>query len=124
MKVVGRKEFLAMPGGTLYTLFKPCYTDGLAIKRDTLENGDDWFYTELIASSESCEGLVKLDGYEELPYSSDWVGRDGAFDQEQKFIIYSPEDILAFAEVLAGLIGKEICQPTPYRGKAGSDEPT
>lgn len=107
MKVVNRKEFLAMPPGTLYTLFKPCYTDGLAIKHDTLDNGNDWFYTELIASSENGD-LVGMDAGEKVPFSANWQGRDGAFDQEQKFIIYSPEDIRAFAKTLAELIGSDL----------------
>ena len=105
MKVVNRKEFLAMPAGTLYTEFKPCYANGFAIKHDTLDNGDDWFYTELIASSVVCDGLVEMNDGKELPYDSNWQGRDGGFDQDQLFIVYSPVDIQMFADTLARLIG-------------------
>ena len=108
MKVVNRKEFLAMPAGTLYTEFEPCCVNGLAIKHDTLDNGDDWFYTELIASSAACDGLVEMNDGKELLYSSNWQGRDGAFDQDQLFIVYSPADIQAFADTLAGLIGAKV----------------
>ena len=108
MKIVNRKEFLALPPGTLYTRFKSCYTDGLAIKHDTLDNGDDWFYTELIASTTKSDGDMKLDNGEELPFNADWEGRDGAFDPEQMFIVYSPADVLAFAETLARLINARV----------------
>lgn len=108
MKVVSRKEFLVMPAGTLYTPFKPCYTEGLAVKGETLDNGDDWFYTELVASSESCAGLDMLNNGEELPFNTDWQGRDGAFDQDQKFIVYSPADVFAFAETLANLVNAKV----------------
>ena len=119
MKVVDRKEFLAMPAGTLYTKFKPCYTDGLAIKHDTLDNGDDWFYTELIASTVEDNGDIKLDNGEELPFSADWIGRDGAFDPEQMFIVYSPADVIAFAETLAKLVnaGENCVSECAYREK-------
>ncbi len=115
MKVVDRKEFLKLPAGTLYTLFKPCYTEGLAIKHATLDHGDDWFYTELIASTVENNGDTKLDNGEELPFNADWTGRDGAFDPQQMFIVYSPADIFVFAETLAKLInakvGREINAP-------------
>ena len=111
MKVVNRKEFLAMPAGTLYTEFEPCITNGLAIKYDTLDNGDDWFYTELIASSVACDGLVEMYDGKELPYSSNWQGRDRAFNQDQLFIVYSPADIQAFADTLAGLINAKVGWP-------------
>ncbi len=104
MKIVDRKEFLAMPAGTLYTEFEPCVANGLAIKHDTLDNCDDWSYTDLIASSEFCQDLYELNDGKEIPYSSNWAGRDGEFDQDQLFIVYSPADIQAFADTLAGLI--------------------
>ncbi len=107
MKVVDRKEFLKLPAGTLYTLFKPCYTDGLAIKHVTLDN-DDWFYTELIASTVEDNGDTKLNNGEELPFNADWMGRDGGFDPEQMFIVYSPVDIFVFAETLAKLIKAKV----------------
>ena len=102
MKVVSREEFLALPEGTLYTKFMPCYTEGLAVKHKSIP--DDWFYTQLIASTDNCEGLDELCDGKELPFSADWSSRDGAFDNDQMFIIYSTEDVKAFAETLLGLI--------------------
>jgi len=110
MKVVNRKEFLAMPAGTLYTEYEPCVATGLAIKHNTIDNGGsgDWFYTSLIASSESCEGLSELYDGKEVLYSSNWEGRDGEFNQDQQFIVYSPEDVFKFAESLANLINARV----------------
>lgn len=105
MRIVNRETFMAMPSGTLFAKYAPCYFEGMAIKGDTIMgDGDapiDWFYQDIIPhfveshdTGEWVTTLTKLeDGFPHalLDYQS-W-SRDGCFEDEQLFAIWSAADL-------------------------------
>ncbi len=100
MKIVNRKTFLAMPPGTVYAKYVPCVFEELCIKGDTLPNGNDWFYQSIadsIKSSGSDEWAHLLDESEadgrELEMDFATEGRDGCFEDDQLFAIWSKADV-------------------------------
>jgi len=99
MRIVDRITFLQQPAGTLYALY---HEDGkfgeLTIKQDTINTDDGWFYQELVSSflhGSSDDWDVKLMDAEhggEVPMDYHCGKRDGMFDNDQRFVIYSVDD--------------------------------
>jgi hypothetical protein len=106
MKIVDRKTFLALPAGTVYAKYVPSVFEGLCIKGDSLEN--DWFYQQIgadaIDSMDSGDWGAKLDLSEqtgcELAMDFDCQGRDGCFDDDQLFAVFSNLDVEQLIERL------------------------
>lgn len=101
MKILNRKDFLAMPSGTVYSRFEPIVASGLEIKLDSLD--DDWFYLSFIGAVE-CEGddtdsfYAMIDG-KELNIQPFQI-RDGGFDEKEQFLVYSDEDVNAIVKLI------------------------
>lgn len=100
MKIVNREIFLAMPAGTLYSKYEHCFFGDLCIKGDTLPNGNDWFYQQLadaVKSDDSGDFSSKLfnsaENGTELEMDFHREGRDGCFDLDQKFAVWSLTDL-------------------------------
>jgi hypothetical protein len=115
MKIVNLKQFFELPDGVLYSKYKPCYFDGLYIKLETIrrDNGEpvDFCYKNLIAeldvndSDEFIDILVEAEKTNEhIKLDFDCSQRDGLYDDEQMFAIYSQEDILNLSKVIAGCV--------------------
>jgi hypothetical protein len=107
MKIVDCKTFLALPPGTVYAKYAPSYFEGLCIKGDTLPNGNDWFYQQIVDSiraSDSGEWGALLDESEttgrELVMDFNFEGRDGCFEDDQLFAVWSKEDVAQLIERL------------------------
>lgn len=98
MRIVNREEFLAMPAGTVFAKYKPCIFDDLEIKGGSLTNdfyaqelsvpikaASDHEFSDILyrAEADGCE--VELDFYNEY--------RDGLYDKDQLFAVYSKEDV-------------------------------
>lgn len=109
MKIVSRKDFLAMPEETLYAKYQPCYFEALEIKGETLSNDfltqqivdaiackDSGEFSDLLHESETTGKSVKFD--------FDCQGRDGCFDDDQLFAVWERDDVLALIERLTRLI--------------------
>jgi hypothetical protein len=105
MRIVGRKEFLSLPRGTVYSRFEPIVTEGLEIKLDTLDSGNDWFYlsfigaVEIISRGDDVDSFYKMMAGGELsiePFSI----RDGGFEEDEQFLIYSDDDVEAIIVLL------------------------
>jgi len=107
MRILNRKQFLAMPSGTIYSRYEPIVSRDLEVKRDTLDNGDDWFYVSFIGSPECENEAGDVEAYEKMltedvpiePYQI----RDGAFEQDEMFLVYTEADV----SVILGLIGEK-----------------
>ena len=108
MKIVDRKMFLAMPAGTVYAKYAPCVFEGLCVKEDTLPNGNDWFYVSL--SAEAFRAHDSGD-WAHLLYLSEETGkelvmdfniqsRDGCFEDDQLFAVFSKPDVAQLIERL------------------------
>lgn len=98
MKIVDRKTFLALPAGTLFAKYTPCLFGSLEIKGESLTN--DFFAQELSAPIK-CAGdyefsdilyRAEADGCEvELDFCNEY--RDGLYEKDQLFAVYSKEDV-------------------------------
>lgn len=108
MRIVDRKEFLALPSGTIYAKFGAQPKDGsylnlthgeVAIKGDTSAGVDWWvqdlfpWFAESSGSDDYHETLERmlLHGAEAKP-DYDCESRDGYFDEDQLFVIWDRED--------------------------------
>lgn len=100
MRIVDLTTFRAMPVGTLYSKYAPCYFVDLAIKGETLAYD---FLTQQIADAIDCTGSDdfshKLD-HSQIHGSSvamdfHCLGRDGCFDKDQLFAVWERADVEA-----------------------------
>jgi hypothetical protein len=97
VKIVNKKEFLKQPPGILFSKYSPCVFDLLMIKGESLVN--DFYYQDIADAIdyESGEEFVgKLFDSEkngtELKMDFYCQGRDGLFEDDQLFAIWSDED--------------------------------
>lgn len=102
VKIVDRNTFLAMPQGTVYQKYEPCVFGELEIKGETLAGGIDWFAWTLGPWFEDTNGSVEyFDLLEHARVSTEEIGpmdfeiqgRDGCFDEDQLFAVWSKEDV-------------------------------
>jgi hypothetical protein len=113
MKIVNKKEFYALPEGTLYSDYEPCIFTSLKVKQSTLFDGKkpiDFIYESLIGNIEanSSDHFVDmLDDSENnkssLPMDFECGKRDGLFEEEQLFAIYEKKDLEDFIQKLESL---------------------
>jgi len=104
MKIVDYDTFIKMPAGTLYAEYTPCVFGDTRIKHDILNGGKDWFYSDLTTNPEYngnwedvCESMEKG---EDVPRETDCCQRDGMFDYDRKFLVYSGHDVETMIETL------------------------
>lgn len=105
MKIVDLTKFLLLPSGTIYSRYKPTFFTGLEMKLDSLMPSRDWFYKELIApvGGDFQSDCQKMENGEEVEYSTEEVMRDGCFEEELMFLVYSDEDTRAMAREILGI---------------------
>lgn len=100
MIFVDRKTFLTLPPGTVYTKYNSGTCDHLAIKQDNC-GSNDWFYLPLDSintididcSGELWSRLSDVKPGDTFNIEFDRTSRDGCFDDDEKFFIYTPDDI-------------------------------
>ena len=107
MRIVNRKEFLAMPSGTVYCKYERMGIMGdLCIKYKSLPS--DWYYLA-IADFDDCNDSVefteKLDQMEKdskvsYPLNCDTTERDGLFEDDEKFMVYEDIDVMHMINIL------------------------
>jgi len=113
MRIVNKDIFLVQPAGTLFSKYSE--TRGgigeLMIKSDTWAHGD-FLYQDIrdaIENMGSEDWQDKLDDSQhngtELAMDFDCLGRDGCFEDDQLYAIWSDEDRLALIKRL------EMCGP-------------
>lgn len=108
MRLVDRKTFLAMPGGTVYAKVpKKWIVDDLSVKYKSTDY-NDWYYTSFswVAAKDSGEAVDRLELMDANPKTSfpveDAISRDGLFEETDKFLIYEAADIDLIISKLRG----------------------
>jgi len=100
MRIVNKKEFLALPNNTVYSKYsKTGNIEGLYIKTDTWEN--DWIYEDLIScidcfdTGEFLDICTKAENDSKYEFKLDlYCGeRDSLFDPNDLFMIYSNTEV-------------------------------
>ncbi len=106
MKIVDRKTFLKLPSGTVFAKYKPCFFEGLQIKLDDGNWGEDFVVQDLETpikcdSSENFEiQCERAEKGEEVDLDFDCGSRDGLFDRDQLFAVWSRKDVQELIERL------------------------
>lgn len=107
MRIVNRKEFLAMPSGTVYCKYERMGILGdLCIKYRSLKA--DWYYLALADfddCNDSTEFVDKLDQMEKdpklsYPLNCDTTARDGLFEDNEMFMVYDKKDVMNIVDIL------------------------
>ncbi|MCX6897034.1 MAG: hypothetical protein NTZ16_16420 [Verrucomicrobia bacterium] len=111
MRIVNRLAFLQMPEGTVFTKYKPCVGDAPMVKHETIWHNEgktagDFYASDVLGavpdSDSSGDAFDKFDAMEkdgtlELPVENA-ICRDGLFDEDQLFIVFSDADCLVHAK--------------------------
>jgi len=104
MKLLNRKDFLALDGEWLFSKYEPFVFGDLTIK---IENfGDNDFITQQIVDAVACTGtedfIDKLNNAETNDINMDFYneGRDGCLDKDQLFAVWSKDDVKALIDRL------------------------
>lgn len=105
MRIVNRKEFSELPNGTLFSEYNPVVFQGLFIKCEQM--GSDYGELSLIGNvkaASSDQSFQILESAEENGTSFDLdfesYGRNGIFNEEQKYAIYERKDIEELIQAL------------------------
>ena len=112
MKILNRQQFLALPSGTLYsTDDSALFVVGLAIKGETIYDGKeaiDFFKIDLIhdISSVDVVDMAEQTGESFEPDFNSW-GRDGLFEWDALYAVYSTQDIAELAQTISKCVGHE-----------------
>lgn len=100
MKIVNRGTFLALPEGTVYADYEPCFFGAWRVKGESLiwPEGSDFFCSDLIdiEANNSEDFAERLEDAQRNGASlelSDVSGRDGMFNHSQLYAILEPADI-------------------------------
>jgi len=110
MRIVSRATLMTLPAGTVYSEYKSgLIFKGLFLKDDTCKGGDgdiDWFMCSLLDdfggdSHTIDDDLTKLERGEDLPLMfGECFGRDGTFHDEDRFAVWSTDDMRGLARLL------------------------
>jgi hypothetical protein len=110
MKILNRKEFLALENDVLFSKYEPCSFQNICIKHQTLPS-NDFVYQQIvdaIESESSDDWANKLFNAEKegisVAMDFNFAGRDGCFDDEQLFAVWENADVLALIEKLKTLV--------------------
>lgn len=119
MKIVDRQDFLSLPSGTVFQFYaeEACLDDSLCLKLETLEKDhlpDDFVYLPLTGgflsdaynSTEEYDMYLRMqDDGEDFDIDFDKSIRDGLFDADQLFAVWSEVDVRGLINsLLSGLV--------------------
>lgn len=106
MRIVNREEFLKLPNGTMYRKYEPICMDELCMKLDSTEH-NDWYVNRmdnLVADSTEEEDdqfrKAQTDSSYEMKMDFHQCQRDGLYDNDQLFAVYSDEDVEGLIKLL------------------------
>lgn len=99
MKVLNLEQFLGRPAGTIFCKYEPCCVECLEIKAENI-NENDFVAMSIdgFSSNDSSGGGVG----DEFEYRDDYYGRDGLYEEDQLFLVYSKKEIEKMVNVLLG----------------------
>lgn len=124
MRIVNRGKFMTLPAGTVFQKFgrgEPGphldLTFGpISIKGETtgedfvvVDYGSPW-PADCECSDTWIKRLIEMaeQGADSGPLDFDCGGRDGLFDDGQRFAVWSADDVLGLVKALAGTIGLSV----------------
>jgi hypothetical protein len=98
MEIVNRKKFLTLPSGVLYSKYESSgMVSGLYEKGESWTN--DWIYADLLGEVESNNSEEFHTVFEEAENGKKFIldyesgSRDGAFEDDNMFMIYDKADV-------------------------------
>jgi hypothetical protein len=101
MRIIDRKAFLALPAGVVFQKYNPVNFDVPMLKGETL--GNDFVAAELsahVVADNSAEWVDVIMGAVEhnrsLAVEFGYGGRDGMFDEDQLFAVWTREEFAGF----------------------------
>jgi hypothetical protein len=100
VKIVSRTEFMNLPAGTIFNKFSLGNLGDPCIKGETWNDCQDFLvqYFDNLKSESGTEYIdthFRLENGEEVALDFDCLGRDGCFDQDQLFAVWSDADVAA-----------------------------
>jgi len=111
MRIVNFKEFLDLPNGTVFAEYQPCVFAGLRVKCHSIVHAQgycgDYIYEPLDTpvkcedSDEFFTQCEKAQKGEEIKLDFKCSQRDGSFNPDQLFAVYSKSDIIGLIGALA-----------------------
>ena len=112
MRIINKQEFYKMPAGTLYSEFEPDILNNLLVKGQTFYNGKepiDYLECSLIDCidcNEHSNILTKADNDSNFSFDFNYdnFGRNGIFDEDQKYMVYEKKDVEKLIEFLKGCL--------------------
>jgi hypothetical protein len=112
MKILNRKQFLALPGQVLFSKYEPYVFESFAIKGETWGND---FLVQYIVDSVAANSTEKfaeiLDDAQEtgdsIAMDFDCLDRDGCFDKDQLFAVWEEKDVRQLIDRLKQLLPAE-----------------
>lgn len=117
MKLYNRKDFLALPPGTIYSKWSESdLMEGLFCKTSTqFDYQNDWVEQDLISEAGFPNGIddgwaafqhqIKLrDSFQDFRTDLDCGGRDGVFDEDLKVVVWDKSDIKKLVDYLTPFI--------------------
>lgn len=102
MKIVNLEEFLDLPSGTLFSRYEPIVLGALEIKRETCPMARDFYYTNLVDVENWEDSFLDLDSgkIDDVLLDNEGSSRDGLFEEDALFVIYTKKDIWAIVRAL------------------------
>ena len=93
MRILNRKEFMEIEGQVLFAKYKPSYFEELEIKVANCEN--DFTVDTLVWVYESFERIdaAEKDSSIDLELDAHFTGRDGCYEEDQLFAVFTPDDV-------------------------------
>lgn len=128
MRIVSRSELMALPPGTLYHEWEPCYFHSLCIKGKTIPaeegyRGDWWQHVvpQLIDEKEpdNLQVLINLDNGASIPLTFNLAGREALCDNTLRYAVWERSDVEAFRDSLDRILSEHPESSCPTCGAKG-----
>lgn len=117
MRIVGRKEFMQLPSGTLFCQCANRWAiDDLQVKFDSMIFSDDCddFVSMPFTCFEADSSEQWIDRIEAManegasfPLDLDAAGRDGLFNRDALFLVFETQDVVNLRDFLTSIIPTE-----------------
>lgn len=118
MKLYNRKEFIQLPAGTIYSKIDNPWCDlmiGLYCKTSGDEYTNDWVEQDLIGEAgfpndikdgaDAFEYQLNLrDTYQDFQTDLECAGRDGLYNEDDKFVVWDKNDITKLRDYLNSVL--------------------
>jgi len=115
MRVVNRKQLMALPNGTIYHEWEPCFWRSMAVKvEDSPGSAADW-YQAMIPQMKCHDSVSEADAHfameagASVPLDLESAGREALFDDKLRYAVWEHADLLLLAGVVQRAI--EVAKP-------------